>query len=127
MHEFELGVWKRIFTHLLRILECIKGATNQLNQRSVSFLESIILARLIFLIRFRGMPTFGRDSIRRFSNSVSELKKLGARDYENLLQVVIFSFIRFDLDLSLAYHSYLFCSVRYPLLKVFCQTNTIVF
>lgn len=33
------------------------------------------------------MPTFGRDSIRRFTNSVSELKKLGARDYENLLQV----------------------------------------
>lgn len=33
------------------------------------------------------MPTFGRDSIRRFTNSVSDLKKLGARDYENLLQV----------------------------------------
>ncbi len=33
------------------------------------------------------MPTFGRDTIRRFSNSVSELKKLGARDYENILQV----------------------------------------
>lgn len=40
MHEFELGVWKRIFTHLLRILECVKGATNQLNQWSVSFLDS---------------------------------------------------------------------------------------
>ncbi|KJA12873.1 hypothetical protein HYPSUDRAFT_1084937, partial [Hypholoma sublateritium FD-334 SS-4] len=36
--------------------------------------------------RFRDVPTFGRDSIRRFANSVSELKKLGARDYENLLQ-----------------------------------------
>lgn len=42
---------------------------------------------LIMQIRFRDMPTFGRDSIRRFTNSVSELKKLGARDYENLLQV----------------------------------------
>lgn len=37
--------------------------------------------------RFRQIPTFGRDSIRRFSNHVSELKKLAARDYENLLQV----------------------------------------
>ena len=37
------------------------------------------------------MPTFGRDSIRRFSNNISELKKLGARDYENLLQVWNFS------------------------------------
>lgn len=41
-------------------------------------------------IRFRDVPTFGRDSIRRFTNNVSELKKLGARDYENLLQVSIF-------------------------------------
>ncbi len=37
--------------------------------------------------RYRDIPTFGRDSIRRFRNNVSELKKLGARDYENLLQV----------------------------------------
>ncbi|KJA13829.1 hypothetical protein HYPSUDRAFT_99722, partial [Hypholoma sublateritium FD-334 SS-4] len=71
MHEFELGVWKKIFIHLLRILECVHGSTDQLNQR------------------FRDMPTFGRDSIRRFTNSVSELKKLGARDYENLLQCSI--------------------------------------
>ncbi|KJA27429.1 hypothetical protein HYPSUDRAFT_130944 [Hypholoma sublateritium FD-334 SS-4] len=68
MHEVELGVWKKIFIHLLRILECIPGAIDKLNKR------------------FRDMPTFGRDSIRRFTNSVSELKKLGARDYENLLQ-----------------------------------------
>ena len=33
MHEFELGVWKKIFIHLLRILECIPGATNLLNCR----------------------------------------------------------------------------------------------
>ena len=39
------------------------------------------------------MPTFGRDSIRKFSNNVSELKKLGARDYENLLQVAYSIFI----------------------------------
>ena len=35
------------------------------------------------------MPTFGRDSIRKFSNNVSELKRLGARDYENILQVSV--------------------------------------
>ena len=44
-------------------------------------------ADFISLIRFRSVPTFGRDSIRKFTNNVSELKKLGARDYENLLQV----------------------------------------
>ncbi|KAF8956820.1 hypothetical protein BDZ97DRAFT_1763402 [Flammula alnicola] len=68
MHEFELGVWKKVFIHLLRILECVDGAIIKLDRR------------------FRNVPTFGRDSIRRFTNSVSELKKLGARDYENILQ-----------------------------------------
>ncbi len=34
MHEFELGVWKKVFIHLLRILECIDGSVNELNQRS---------------------------------------------------------------------------------------------
>ncbi|KJA25469.1 hypothetical protein HYPSUDRAFT_94104, partial [Hypholoma sublateritium FD-334 SS-4] len=71
MHEFELGVWKKVFIHLLRMLECVPGATNELDRR------------------FRSIPTFGRDSIRRFSSSVSELKQLGARDYENLLQCAI--------------------------------------
>ncbi|KJA15704.1 hypothetical protein HYPSUDRAFT_148732 [Hypholoma sublateritium FD-334 SS-4] len=33
MHEFELGVWKKVFIHLLRILECIHGSTDLLNQR----------------------------------------------------------------------------------------------
>lgn len=33
------------------------------------------------------MPTFGADTIRRFSNNVSELKKFAARDFEDLLQV----------------------------------------
>ncbi|KJA13356.1 hypothetical protein HYPSUDRAFT_115550, partial [Hypholoma sublateritium FD-334 SS-4] len=71
MHEFELGVWKKVFIHLLRILDCVDGAVNELDQR------------------FRSVPTFGRDSIRRFANSVSELKRLGARDYENILQCSI--------------------------------------
>ncbi len=33
MHEFELGVWKKVFIHLLRILACIPGATNKLDER----------------------------------------------------------------------------------------------
>lgn len=37
--------------------------------------------------RYRNVPTFGRDVIRKFSANTSELKKLAARDYEDLLQV----------------------------------------
>lgn len=31
--------------------------------------------------------TFGRGTIRRFSSNVSEMKKLAARDFEDILQV----------------------------------------
>jgi hypothetical protein len=37
--------------------------------------------------RYRFIPTFGCDTIRRFSNNVSEMKKLAGRDFEDLLQV----------------------------------------
>ena len=33
MHEVELGIWRSLFIHLLRILECIVGATDELDQR----------------------------------------------------------------------------------------------
>jgi hypothetical protein len=33
------------------------------------------------------MPTFGSSTIRRFANNASEMKKLAARDFEDLLQV----------------------------------------
>ena len=35
------------------------------------------------------MPTFGKDTIRRFINNVSEMKQLAARDFEDLLQVSV--------------------------------------
>ena len=38
--------------------------------------------------RFRDVPTFGRGTIRRFANNVSEMKKLAGRDFEDILQVV---------------------------------------
>ena len=34
LHEFELGVWKAVFIHLLRMLDSLKGdALSELNQR----------------------------------------------------------------------------------------------
>jgi hypothetical protein len=70
MHEFELGVWKSLFTHLVRILIAHgNGAVQNLDRR------------------YRAVPTFGRSTIRRFSNNASAMKKLAARDFEDLLQV----------------------------------------
>ena len=38
-------------------------------------------------ISFRSIPTFGSSTIRRFATNASEMKKLAARDFEDLLQV----------------------------------------
>jgi hypothetical protein len=87
MHEFELGVWRALFIHLLRMLDAANNTLIQeLDRRFVDL--SVNPSRCSqFLQSFRQVPTFGRDSVRRFSNNVSELKRLAARDYENLLQV----------------------------------------
>jgi hypothetical protein len=70
LHEFELGVWKAIFTHLMRILHAIGGNVVQdLNKR------------------YRQVPPFGKGTIRRFKGSPSAMRKLAARDFEDLLQV----------------------------------------
>ncbi|GBE88462.1 hypothetical protein SCP_1302770 [Sparassis crispa] len=75
MHKFELGVWKAIFTHLLRILYAVSEDAIQK-----------------FDMQFHKVPTFGRDTIRRFSNNVSAMKKLAARDFEDILQCCILVF-----------------------------------
>jgi hypothetical protein len=70
MHEFELGVWKAVFMHLIRILIAHgETAVQELNRR------------------YRAVPTFGRSTIRKFGENASSMKKLAARNYEDLLQV----------------------------------------
>ncbi|KAJ3526650.1 hypothetical protein NM688_g8235 [Phlebia brevispora] len=72
LHEFELGVWKATFTHLMRILQALGPlCIQQLNER------------------YRLVPTFGRSTIRRFTSNTSAMKKLAARDWEDMLQVAI--------------------------------------
>ncbi|KAJ3542953.1 hypothetical protein NMY22_g3318 [Coprinellus aureogranulatus] len=72
LHEVEIGVWKSLFIHLLRLLETIDTSlVGTLNNR------------------FRQLPTYGRDTIRRFSKNVSDRKQFGAREYEDILQCAI--------------------------------------
>ncbi|KAF7333615.1 hypothetical protein MSAN_02413700 [Mycena sanguinolenta] len=75
LHEFELGVWKAVFTHLIRVLYAVPGRGADLV--------------IEFNRRFRKVPTFGTDTIRRISSNASEHKKLAAQDYEDLLQTII--------------------------------------
>ncbi|EJF55943.1 hypothetical protein DICSQDRAFT_72416 [Dichomitus squalens LYAD-421 SS1] len=69
MHEFELGVWKSTLIHLVRLLHAFGGDRVQM-----------------FNQRYRHIPTFGHDTIRRFVNNMAGLKKMAARNYEDSLQ-----------------------------------------
>ncbi|EIW76332.1 hypothetical protein CONPUDRAFT_15727, partial [Coniophora puteana RWD-64-598 SS2] len=72
LHEFELGVWKSLLSHLVRMLYSMGGQkVHEFNNR------------------FRQISPFGCHAIRRFPNNVSELKKLAARDFEDILQCCI--------------------------------------
>ncbi|KAJ3882463.1 hypothetical protein F5051DRAFT_494399 [Lentinula edodes] len=77
LHEFELGVWKTLFKHLIRLLYSLSNGTEKVTE-----LDS----------RFRCMSTFGVSTIRQFANNASEMKKLAARDFEDLLQCAIPAF-----------------------------------
>ena len=89
MHEFELGVWKGTFAHLMRLLAA-RGdhAIETFNSRSVppTVLRPSQRANRS-VTSMRRMPTFGRDRIRKFWHDVASRKKLAARDYEAFLQV----------------------------------------
>ncbi|KIK39154.1 hypothetical protein CY34DRAFT_14574 [Suillus luteus UH-Slu-Lm8-n1] len=74
MHECELGTWKALFTHLLRLLYALPGGSQ-------------LVAKLD--TRFRQVPTFGDGVIRKFANNTSEMKRLAARDFEDILQCAI--------------------------------------
>uniref|UniRef100_A0A0W0FN43 Uncharacterized protein n=1 Tax=Moniliophthora roreri TaxID=221103 RepID=A0A0W0FN43_MONRR len=67
LHDVELGVCKAIVIHILRVV---------VTQKEDHTLDQ----------HFHLTPTFGRDTICRFQNNVSQLKKLAARDYEDILQ-----------------------------------------
>lgn len=87
LHEFELGVWKAVFAHLLRLLYAQGGSGIQkINER---YGKSVFLDRCLcnHKSRYRDIPTFGHDTIRKFVKNVSGMSKLAARDFEDLLQV----------------------------------------
>ena len=88
LHEFELGVWKAVLKHLIRVLHAAAshgGLVAELDRRYVNF--TVSYRKLIVTTRYRAIPTFGSSTIRRFATNASEMKKLAARDFEDLLQV----------------------------------------
>lgn len=90
LHEFEIGVWKSVLTHLIRMLHAMVGGPSLVASLDERYRVSVIVpqdADTDRLDRYHSVPTFGSDTIRKLPANVSELSKLAARDYEDLLQV----------------------------------------
>ena len=89
MHEFELGVWKTLFTHLIRVLYAAAQDGSLVRELDGRCATNLIHRShfLMTISRFRQIPTFGSSTIRNFAANASEMKKLAARDFEDLLQV----------------------------------------
>lgn len=68
MHEFDIGLWKAVFSHLLLILyDAGHDALQKMNAR------------------YRQCPPFGRD-LRQITNNPSGMKQLAAHHFVDLLQ-----------------------------------------
>ncbi|KAI0038029.1 hypothetical protein FA95DRAFT_1478129, partial [Auriscalpium vulgare] len=94
LHESELGTVKSTAAQLFRLVHELPGdMIAELNRR------------------FRQIPTFGRGTIRRFDDNVSEMKKFAGRDYEDFIQCAIAAFdgLFEDLDQNAAVLDLLFC------------------
>ncbi|KLO18138.1 hypothetical protein SCHPADRAFT_820248 [Schizopora paradoxa] len=70
MHEVELGLHKNVITHLIRIL----------NSKTVPGANVVELNK-----RYSDVPVFGESTIRHFPPNTSELKKLAAHDFEDII------------------------------------------
>jgi hypothetical protein len=88
MHGFELGSWRALFIHILRILDSVdKKLLTEVDRRWVPSPSAAHANLMKVMRRYREILAFGKDSIRQFPESISEMKRLTAGDLENLLQV----------------------------------------
>ena len=77
-----------MLTHLIRMLHATLDGQEHiaiLNERWVLCCSWVLT--IDALIRFDSVPTFNGDMIHKLPDKVSELSKLAARGYEDILQV----------------------------------------
>jgi hypothetical protein len=87
MHKVELRVWKAFFIHLLCILDCVNESLKHELDRQQALFEAFRRLGTDISIRFQEIPPFRVDGIRKIRSNWSELKKMTAHDYEDMLQV----------------------------------------
>ena len=86
MHEFELGVWKALLSHLVRILYLIGASTVQEFNHRYALFSTCDVRSAELSVSFQQINPFG-STIRPFTHNVADMKKLAAQDFEDILQV----------------------------------------
>jgi hypothetical protein len=94
MHECELGTWKALFTHLIRLLYALPGGDSLVARLDHRCVSRAVASPCRFECdrikhRFRDIPSYGNGVIRTFADNTSEMKRLAARDFEDILQVCL--------------------------------------
>lgn len=90
LHDFKLGPWKDVLTHIARILESLgPEKVRAFNERCVPCWPLVACVGFLTVTptSFRQVPAFGETTIRRFESDVSEMKRLTGHELEDLLQV----------------------------------------
>lgn len=88
LHEFELGVFLAVFKHALCLLyAAANNSIQKLNKWSSSFYYHPQFIDFYSNSRFWNTPTFGCNTIWKFSNDTAAMKKMATRDYEDILQI----------------------------------------
>jgi hypothetical protein len=92
LHEFGIGEAKRLLIHLFRIIEAIQrqdptlsSLLTEINERYGHSFRTHRLQSSVSSSRYRQVPTFG-NSIRTFTRNVADMKKMAARDIEDVMQ-----------------------------------------
>jgi len=76
MHEFELGVWKALFTHLVRILYAVAPHARQVAELDERFCYLVCTENLTYLYscRYRQILSFGSTIRGWSSNGVAQFR-----------------------------------------------------
>ena len=90
LHEFELGIFKSVFRHLLHLLHATSG-TNLVATLDAWYVcvQCIIFDQMPhgFWNRFCQISSFRKGVICRFPSNVSDARQCAARHFEDVLQV----------------------------------------
>lgn len=89
LHEVELGVWKALYIHILRIIQASSREGHDILDRRYACDQRMMkrLPNMMDHFRLRCVPKFGKDTIRNFTSNASHMRKIAAHDYEDVLQV----------------------------------------